>query len=193
VYAALNGVLTISGTTTTQGNTDVIFTDVTSNFFGSAFVEPEFEVSADGHSITFSADLTEPGQQVTMDYTIENIGSTNARVYAPTFTYDESKFSVSGINASTGNEIILFEGFTRVASGAASDENQTLAGYANYLGLYDGEYITEQTTDDYITIVPGATIQYSIKPPLFQWRKADTALPPGEYEATININYEAAT
>jgi hypothetical protein len=183
VYAALSGVLTISGTTTTTANTDVIFTNVTAKT-GEGFVEPDFEVSPDGHSITFSAELTEPDVTARIDYKMKNIGSTNARIYAPMFTYDEEKISFLGED----NKMTVLELFKPDADAVREDDSKLLEP-RNY-GLRGSAYIAEGTTNEYITIVPGAVMTAYVR---LSWRGTITALPPGEYEGTININFEAAT
>jgi hypothetical protein len=186
VYAAVSGVLTIGGTTTTQANTDVIFTDVRART-GTAFVDTEFSVSADGHSITYSANLTEPDTASGVNYSIKNIGSTNARVYAPAITYDSSEMSYG---TTVDNKVRIYNMFLVYSNSATSNASRTLSYYASNLGLTASEFIEEQTTDEYITIVPGAIMTSYTS---FQWGDSDSDMPPGECETTVNMNFEAAT
>jgi hypothetical protein len=151
-------------------------------------VEPDFEVSDDGHTITFSADLTEPGQSSGLDYTIENIGSTNATIYAPTLTYDAERIDRHHV---TG-KIRFVERLSIVAETVTSQPQYTLSHYAEAFGLTEDQVIEEETTDDYITIVPGASItpNFGCR---FEWNANNTALSPGEYEVTMTLNFQAAT
>jgi hypothetical protein len=186
VYAALNGVLTISGTTTTSANTDVI---ISVNEFYQAYNDPvDDEISADGHSITFSAELTEPNKKAALELEIENIGSTNARIYVPTFTYDEDKIADKDESLSTPK--VRYESRFLTISKQVGSPETTLRDFAVSLGLTSVDIVSQQTTDDYITIVPGAIIGDTLK---LTWLSSDTSLPAGEYEVTMNINFEAAT
>jgi hypothetical protein len=202
VYAALNGVLTISGTTTTLSHTDVIFKNVTA-LSGSGYnVEPDFEVSADGHSITFSTDLTDPGQKSGIQYEMEVLGSSNVRIYAPTIDYDEDMLYLkTGVDyvlpANAKNKIFLHDSFYQQHMEAANyGREMQFASSQRFIapdgrGGTDLSVIRAQSTADYITVPPGSTGE-GLRT-YFEWRTGEKALPAGDYEVTLTMNFEAAT
>jgi hypothetical protein len=186
VWAAVSGVLTIGGTTTTSANTDVIFSSVTPVPASSSApdnVAVEASISPDGHSLIFSADMAVPGQEATVNYVITNVGSTNARIYVPTFAFDESKVAFD-----VGAQDVKMQLISQIKS-----DHDFIQGRSMYLcdrirGRVNGFLSKSSYSKDYIAMAPGGIINDTIS---FKWDSALTSLPVGEYQVEASINFEA--
>jgi hypothetical protein len=208
VYAALNGVLTISGTTTTSANTDVLFSNVTA-LTGGNFVPVDAQISADGHTISFSAELENPGDIGGFTYSIQNVGSGRVRLYVPEFSYDATKLSLADVdgNSESGKLALLDPFYMAWKDNAENDEPDDLI---RFFILLSPRFITGFNVSDMAGGVTRSSEWVSLNAPNSQntknftfgdsthfagvrWNAADTNIAPGEYSYTMTLNFEAAT
>jgi hypothetical protein len=202
VYAALSGVLTISGTTTTTAHTDVIFTSVTP-LTGGDFVPVDAQISADGHTISVSAPLQDPGDVGGFTYSIQNVGSAPARVWAPTFSYDTTKLSLADIDGnSESGKLALLDPFYMASKHATENEytslNSTIMARRPYnflSGLSNSDTaMSAARSPEWVSLQNSArvfNIGDSTQFAGVRWNAADTNIAPGEYSYTATMNFEA--
>jgi hypothetical protein len=203
VYAALSGVLTISGTTTTSANTDVIFTAATA-LTGGNFVPVDVQISADGHTISFSAELENPGDIGGFTYSIQNVGASQARVWVPEFSYDDTKLSLADIDGnSESGKLALMDPFY-MASKDATERERTSLLLDNLSGWYEfisGFALIDKNagrgdSTEWVGLRSGSgrniTFGDSTHYAGVRWNAADTNIAPGEYSYTATLNFEAS-